>query len=98
MCIRDRFWATHKLSPNKIGIYFAKSEDPLDYTEVICEQAKSGNCSHRFDVPGEYFFSSGIVAQKDAFKLAFGGKIVVLAKEDVEVDVAVFVAGKSLIC
>ena len=49
-------------------------------------------------MPGEYFFSSGVVAQKDAFKLAFGGKIVVLAKEDVEVDVAVFVAGKSLIC
>lgn len=88
-------WATHKLSPNKIGVYFAKSDDPLDYKDVICAQAKSGNCSHRFDVPGEYFFSSGVVAQKDAFQLAFGGKIVVLPKEDVEVNVEILVAGKQ---
>ena len=60
---------------------------------MLCAQAKSGRCKHRFDVPGQYFFTSGFVAEKGDFKLAFGGKIVVLEKEDLGVNVEVLVSG-----
>jgi len=60
---------------------------------VICTPVKSDSCTHRYDVPGEYYFTSGIVVEQGVFKLAFGGLVVVLPKNDLTVDVQVLVDG-----
>lgn len=53
----------------------------------------SGNCTYRYDVAGDYHFTSGVVAKKDNFKLAFGGTVKVKPKEDETVNVSVSVKG-----
>ena len=83
------------MSDIRIGIYASDSSDPTDYKEEnsLCPKSQSGNCTYRYDVPGVYNFTSGIIAKSNNFVLAFGGKVIVTEKKDLNVPILIKVKG-----
>ena len=58
---------------------------------------QSSSCSHRYDTPGVYYFTSGIVVENGDFKLAFGGRVVVSKRRDITEKVRILVKGSTYI-
>lgn len=65
-----------------------------DYNEqdAFCAPRASGNCTKRYDVPGQYYFTSGKVVEGNNM-LAFAGRVDVITKKDESHTISVIVKG-----
>lgn len=84
-------WTTNPLSNLVIGIYPASTETVTDYDpqDSYCDPRTSGSCTHRYDVAGVYYFTSGSLVED----FAFGGKVIVKHKDDFHTSIVVFAKG-----